>query len=240
MLVRGGEIAEIGHDLESPGEVIDGEGKHLFPGFVDPHVHLRVPGQEHKEDLETGTRAAAAGGFVADRRDAEHRPRGRLGADPALAARVRAARGARPRRLPRLRHPRAAGRGADRDGRVARVRRARLHRRRQARPPRRPAAQGAAVPEARGRDHRPARGGPDALRARRHARGRGVRAARPGRHPEHLRVDADRPRRRDRALRGRPHPHPAPERARVGRGRRRGQGARRARSPARRARTTSR
>ena len=33
--------------------------------FVDPHVHLRVPGQEHKEDLETGTRSAAAGGFVA-------------------------------------------------------------------------------------------------------------------------------------------------------------------------------
>ncbi len=65
VLVRGGQIAEIGHDLEAAGEVIDGAGKHLFPGFVDPHVHLRVPGQEHKEDLETGTRAAAAGGFVA-------------------------------------------------------------------------------------------------------------------------------------------------------------------------------
>ena len=36
-----------------------------FPGFVDPHVHLRTPGQEHKEDLDSGTRAAAAGGFVA-------------------------------------------------------------------------------------------------------------------------------------------------------------------------------
>jgi dihydroorotase len=36
-----------------------------MPAFVDPHVHLRVPGQEHKEDLETGTRAAAAGGFCA-------------------------------------------------------------------------------------------------------------------------------------------------------------------------------
>ena len=47
------------------GEVIDGAGKHVFPGFVDPHVHLRAPGQEHKEDLETGTRSAAAGGFVA-------------------------------------------------------------------------------------------------------------------------------------------------------------------------------
>ncbi len=46
-------------------EVLDGAGRHLFPGFVDPHVHLRTPGQEHKEDLDSGTRAAAAGGFVA-------------------------------------------------------------------------------------------------------------------------------------------------------------------------------
>ncbi len=65
VLVREGRIAEIGQELSHDGEVIDGTGKHLFPGFVDPHVHLRVPGQEHKEDLETGTRSAAAGGFVA-------------------------------------------------------------------------------------------------------------------------------------------------------------------------------
>ncbi|HET9507004.1 MAG TPA: amidohydrolase family protein, partial [Gaiellaceae bacterium] len=67
VLVRDGEIADLGSDLEAPGgvEVIDGEGKHLFPGFVDPHVHLRTPGQEHKETLESGTRAAAAGGYVA-------------------------------------------------------------------------------------------------------------------------------------------------------------------------------
>jgi dihydroorotase len=65
VLIRGGEIAELGQDLESPGEVIEGAGRHLLPGFVDPHVHLRVPGQEHKEDLESGTRAAAAGGYVA-------------------------------------------------------------------------------------------------------------------------------------------------------------------------------
>jgi dihydroorotase len=44
---------------------VDGAGRHLLPAFVDPHVHLRTPGQEHKEDLETGTRAAAAGGFCA-------------------------------------------------------------------------------------------------------------------------------------------------------------------------------
>jgi dihydroorotase len=69
VLVRGGEIAEIGAPgaLEAPdgAEVLDGQGRHLLPGFVDPHVHLRVPGQEHKEDIDSGTRAAAAGGFVA-------------------------------------------------------------------------------------------------------------------------------------------------------------------------------
>ncbi|HSD82085.1 MAG TPA: dihydroorotase [Solirubrobacteraceae bacterium] len=67
VLVRDGSIAAIGApgSLEAPpgAEVVDGEGRHLFPAFVDPHVHLRTPGQEHKEDLETGTRAAAAGGF---------------------------------------------------------------------------------------------------------------------------------------------------------------------------------
>jgi dihydroorotase len=69
VLVRGGEIAEIGAagTLAPPegAETVEAAGRHLFPGFVDPHVHLRVPGQEHKEDLETGTRAAAAGGFTA-------------------------------------------------------------------------------------------------------------------------------------------------------------------------------
>jgi dihydroorotase len=69
VLVRDGEIAELGAPgtLEPPdgAELIDGEGKHLFPGFVDPHVHLRVPGHEHREDIDSGTRAAAAGGFVA-------------------------------------------------------------------------------------------------------------------------------------------------------------------------------
>jgi dihydroorotase len=68
VLVRGGQIAELGAPGALPDDgvaVIDGEGRHLFPGFVDPHVHLRTPGQEHKEDLDSGTRAAAAGGYVA-------------------------------------------------------------------------------------------------------------------------------------------------------------------------------
>jgi len=69
ILVRDGEIAELAPpgSLEPPigGETIDSAGKHVFPGFFDPHVHLRIPGAEHKEDLETGTRAAAAGGYCA-------------------------------------------------------------------------------------------------------------------------------------------------------------------------------
>jgi dihydroorotase len=59
------EIAPYGSLAAAPGEeTVEGEGRrHLLPAFVDPHVHLRTPGHEHKEDLETGTRAAAAGGF---------------------------------------------------------------------------------------------------------------------------------------------------------------------------------
>jgi dihydroorotase len=67
ILIRGGEIAELGASgtISKPAgaEEIDGSGKHAFPGFVDPHVHLRTPGQEYKENIETGTAAAAAGGF---------------------------------------------------------------------------------------------------------------------------------------------------------------------------------
>jgi dihydroorotase len=69
VLLRGGKVAAIGApgSLEAPpgGESVDGEGRHAFPAFVDPHVHLRVPGEEHKEDIHSGTRAAAAGGYCA-------------------------------------------------------------------------------------------------------------------------------------------------------------------------------
>jgi dihydroorotase len=66
VVVRDGEIAE----LAAPGaaeagdlELIEAEGLLALPAFFDPHVHLRTPGREDEEDLETGTRAAAAGGF---------------------------------------------------------------------------------------------------------------------------------------------------------------------------------
>jgi dihydroorotase len=66
VVIRDGRIAE----LAAPGaadagdaEVVDAEGLHAFPAFFDPHVHLRTPGREDEEDVETGTRAAAAGGY---------------------------------------------------------------------------------------------------------------------------------------------------------------------------------
>jgi dihydroorotase len=70
--VRAGVIAELGAPGALSGdtgeETLENHGKRgrmLMPAFFDPHVHLRTPGQEHKEDLDTGTRAAAAGGYGA-------------------------------------------------------------------------------------------------------------------------------------------------------------------------------
>ncbi len=59
------KIAEVGENLAADGaETLDLTGKYLVPGLVDIHVHLREPGYEHKEDIESGTRAAAKGGFT--------------------------------------------------------------------------------------------------------------------------------------------------------------------------------
>jgi dihydroorotase len=67
VLVRDGLIAAIGEALEAPEgiEAIAADGLTMLPAFLDPHVHLRVPGGEHEEDLATGTSAAAAGGYGA-------------------------------------------------------------------------------------------------------------------------------------------------------------------------------
>ncbi|WP_019220486.1 dihydroorotase [Bartonella senegalensis] len=64
--VTNGRIAEIG-DLTrtSAGEVIDCTGLHILPGIIDSQVHFREPGNEHKEDLESGSRAAVLGGVTA-------------------------------------------------------------------------------------------------------------------------------------------------------------------------------
>ncbi len=57
-------ISEIGGEKPTGAEVIDGKGCFVSPGFVDLHVHLREPGYEHKETIETGTKSAAKGGFT--------------------------------------------------------------------------------------------------------------------------------------------------------------------------------
>ncbi len=66
VLVRGGRIEQIGNAIDAPDGVerVEAAGLHLFAGFTDPHVHLRVPGQSHKETIESGARAAAAGGYT--------------------------------------------------------------------------------------------------------------------------------------------------------------------------------
>lgn len=65
ILIRDGVIVEVGHDLVmEKGVERDLGGKVVVPGLVDMHVHLRDPGQEYKEDIATGTRAAAHGGFT--------------------------------------------------------------------------------------------------------------------------------------------------------------------------------
>jgi dihydroorotase len=65
--IRGGVISGIGAGLSrGPADrVIDADGLIVAPGLIDPHVHLREPGHEHKETIATGTAAAAAGGFTA-------------------------------------------------------------------------------------------------------------------------------------------------------------------------------
>jgi dihydroorotase len=66
LLVEDGKIAQIAENIQTPdAEQIDATGCLVTPGLIDIHVHLRDPGQEYKEDIESGTRAAAAGGFSA-------------------------------------------------------------------------------------------------------------------------------------------------------------------------------
>lgn len=65
--INKGMIEEIGTELDPEGleiEVIDAAGLIVAPGLIDMHTHLREPGFEYKEDIESGTRAAAMGGFT--------------------------------------------------------------------------------------------------------------------------------------------------------------------------------
>ncbi|NLW92280.1 MAG: dihydroorotase [Syntrophomonadaceae bacterium] len=65
LLVEDGKIIAVENKIESKeAVVIDATGKYVCPGFIDMHVHLREPGFEYKEDINSGSRAAAAGGFT--------------------------------------------------------------------------------------------------------------------------------------------------------------------------------
>ncbi len=66
LLVENGLVKEIGKELSAPPgtELLDASGKLVVPGLIDMHVHLRDPGLEYKEDIISGTKAAAAGGFT--------------------------------------------------------------------------------------------------------------------------------------------------------------------------------
>ena len=66
VMLENGLIKEVGKGLKAPAgaEELDASGKYVVPGLIDMHVHLRDPGLEYKEDIVSGTRAAAAGGFT--------------------------------------------------------------------------------------------------------------------------------------------------------------------------------
>ncbi|HET7045855.1 MAG TPA: dihydroorotase [Gaiellaceae bacterium] len=64
--IDGGVVAQLGEGLDTnEHRVLEGRGLVLAPAFVDPHVHLRTPGREDEETLQSGTSAAAAGGYCA-------------------------------------------------------------------------------------------------------------------------------------------------------------------------------
>ncbi|MDE6597437.1 MAG: dihydroorotase [Clostridia bacterium] len=64
VLLNGGKIEKIATDIKADCKTIDASGKHVFPGLIDMHVHLREPGYEGKEDILSGSQAAVAGGFT--------------------------------------------------------------------------------------------------------------------------------------------------------------------------------
>lgn len=66
LLIKDGKVLDIAvrDDLPKANEVIEATGLHVLPGLIDPHVHFRVPGLAYKEDWDTGSQAAAAGGIT--------------------------------------------------------------------------------------------------------------------------------------------------------------------------------
>ncbi len=75
LLIEDGKVVGwLGHNEAAPedAEVFDAAGLIVAPGFIDMHVHLREPGQEHKETIASGCAAAVAGGFTSRLPDAEY------------------------------------------------------------------------------------------------------------------------------------------------------------------------
>ncbi len=65
ILIDNGKVAKIGKKLKAPDfKEVEAKGLFVFPGFIDMHTHLREPGYEYKEDIKSGTEAAAAGGIT--------------------------------------------------------------------------------------------------------------------------------------------------------------------------------
>ncbi len=65
ILIQDGKIIKIDSNIPADGSMeLDASGKHIFPGLIDMHVHLREPGFERKEDIESGSKAAVKGGFT--------------------------------------------------------------------------------------------------------------------------------------------------------------------------------
>lgn len=88
LLIKNGIVEKVEQGLQAPSgaEIIEAEGLVVTPGMIDIHVHLRDPGQEYKEDIASGTRAAAAGGFSAVAAMANTDP---VGDDPSMISYVR-------------------------------------------------------------------------------------------------------------------------------------------------------
>ena len=87
LLLRDGVIAKTGTRLAAAGaQVLDADGLIALPGLVDLHTHLREPGREDAETIETGTRAAALGGYTAVHAMANTEPVAGSGCSPTTAA----------------------------------------------------------------------------------------------------------------------------------------------------------
>lgn len=64
VLIEGEKIVQIAKNIKEAEKIIDCEGLYIMPGMIDMHCHLREPGFEHKETIETGSKSAVAGGFT--------------------------------------------------------------------------------------------------------------------------------------------------------------------------------